>query len=267
MSESKNNNKKTVMCENFEVSVNMMDHPCGQTIKENSGLTINVNVSKSEMSIDRKKSFEKIYENNIWNLDGKSKSGAGSTKDATKQILIILNNVVDHLKLELQKDRISILDSSCGDMNWMPEFLSQRTDVDFTGYDITGSIIEGHKKKFNDRPWVFKQHDLVADPIQEKFDLIFSRHTLMHLFFTDIGKVWSNFQASGSSYLLMTSQSNQHNEEITDADISNAGRYRPVNFFRPPFSLPAPICVGKDTYEEDMYIILYKLALLPLSLF
>ena len=51
---------------------------------------------------------------------------------------------------------ISILDSSCGDMNWMPEFLSQRSDVDFTGYDITGSNIELHQKKFISRPWIFK---------------------------------------------------------------------------------------------------------------
>ena len=30
-------NRKTVKCENFEVSVNMVNHPCGQTVEENSG--------------------------------------------------------------------------------------------------------------------------------------------------------------------------------------------------------------------------------------
>ena len=106
MLESKRNIKKTVECENFEVSVNMMHHPCGQTIKENMGSSNNVNASNSENSIDRIKSFETIYEKDIWKNNGESKSGGGSTKDSTKQIQRILNNVVDYLKLELQKDRI-----------------------------------------------------------------------------------------------------------------------------------------------------------------
>ena len=46
-------------------------------------------------------------------------------------------------------------------MNWMPEFLRQRTDVDFTGYDITGSNIEMHKKKFIRRPWIFKVSNVI----------------------------------------------------------------------------------------------------------
>ena len=51
---------------------------------------------------------------------------------------------------------LSILDSSCGDMNWMPRFLDTRTDVVFTGYDITVSNIDSHKAKFADKPWSFK---------------------------------------------------------------------------------------------------------------
>ena len=84
----------------------------------------------------------------------------------------------------------------------------------------------------------------------------------MHLFFSDIAKVWSNFKASGSSYLLMTSQANPFNKEISSGGIYKA-RYRPLNFFRPPFSLPAPVCVGKDTDKKDMFIILYKLTSMP----
>ena len=97
----------------------------------------------------------------------------------------------------------------------------------------------------------------MADPIPNKFDLIISRHTMMHLFFTDIGKVLSNLKASGNSYLLMTSQSNQDNKEVSPVG-GYKRRYRPVNFFLPPLSLPAPICIGKDTNKRDMFIILYK---------
>ena len=44
---------------------------------------------------------------------------------------------------------LSILDSSCGDMTWMPTFLAGRTDVAYTGFDIVPSNIESHKKKFS----------------------------------------------------------------------------------------------------------------------
>ena len=49
----------------------------------------------------------------------------------------------------------------------------------------------------------------------------------------------------------MTSLSNQENEELPDS------RYRPVNLFRAPFYLPAPLCVAKDTVESaEMYAML-----------
>ena len=98
--------QKTVKCENFEVLVNMQHHPCGQTVKKNSGSSVTLNLTHREQSIDRMKNFEKIYENGIWKSHGESKSGLGSTKANTRQILKILNNVVDFLKMELQQDRI-----------------------------------------------------------------------------------------------------------------------------------------------------------------
>ena len=51
---------------------------------------------------------------------------------------------------------VRFLDSSCGDMHWMPTFLNNRTDVIFTGYDITDSNIQKHKETFKDKEWNFK---------------------------------------------------------------------------------------------------------------
>ena len=99
-------NQKTVKCENFEISVNMQHHPCGPTVRKNSGSSVTLNLTHSEQSIDRMKNFEKIYEIGIWKSHGESKSGLGSTKANTRQILKILNSVVDFLKIELQQDRI-----------------------------------------------------------------------------------------------------------------------------------------------------------------
>ena len=98
--------QKTAKCENFGVSVDMQHHPCGQTVKKNSGSSVTLNLTHSEQSIDRMKNFEKIYERGIWKSHGESKSGLGSTKANTRQILKILHKVVDFLKIELQQDRI-----------------------------------------------------------------------------------------------------------------------------------------------------------------
>ena len=98
--------QKTAKCENFGVSVNMQHHPCGPTVKKNSGSSVTLNLTHSEQSIDRMKNFEKIYEIGIWKSHGESKSGLGSTKANTRQILKILHNVVDFLKIELQQERI-----------------------------------------------------------------------------------------------------------------------------------------------------------------
>ena len=99
---------------------------------------------------------------------------------------------------------------------------------------------------------------MVSDPINEQFDLILCRHTMIHLFINDDFKVFQNFIASNSSYLLMSTQSNSENTEIAPERM-DSNRARPLNFFRPPFSFPAPICIGKDTKEELMYAALYEL--------
>ena len=57
-------------------------------------------------------------------LTGESRSGIGSTATATIYIKKVLHKVMDHLKLVLEKEEITFLDSSCGDMNWMPGWWS-----------------------------------------------------------------------------------------------------------------------------------------------
>ena len=56
--------------------------------------------------------------------EGESRSGLGSTLTSTIYIKKILNEVIDQLKLVLEKEEITFLDSSCGDMNWMPGWWS-----------------------------------------------------------------------------------------------------------------------------------------------
>ena len=75
--------------------------------------------------------------------DGESRSGLGSTTAATVSMKLILGRVIDHVKAELGQDTVTLLDSSCGDMNWMPGFLRARPgDVLYTGLDIVATNIE-----------------------------------------------------------------------------------------------------------------------------
>ena len=41
-------------------------------------------------------------------------------------------------------------------MTWMPTFLENRSDVDFTGYDIVQANVENHKANFADKNWKFE---------------------------------------------------------------------------------------------------------------
>ena len=68
----------------------------------------------------------------------------------------MLNSITDKLKEILEKDEIKFLDSSCGDMFWMPEFLASRSDVIFTGSDLEEGNIESNRKKVSDKLWNFK---------------------------------------------------------------------------------------------------------------
>eukprot|EP00092_Neocalanus_flemingeri_P094797 GFUD01120570.1.p1 GENE.GFUD01120570.1~~GFUD01120570.1.p1 ORF type:complete len:155 (+),score=54.70 GFUD01120570.1:28-465(+) len=144
-------------------------------------------------------------------------------------------------------------------MTWMPTFLGNRTDVDYTGYDIVPASIENHKEKFAPKSWNFEVHDVVADTIS-KFDLIMSRHTMMHLKSQDVVKVLKNFYDSGSNYLLATNFPEiETNEELSE---DAQWRYRQINLHLPPFSLPPPVCQAKDADNDADYITFWELGML-----
>ena len=86
---------------------------------------------------------------------------------------------------------------------------------------------------------------------------------MMHLFTNDVLKAMDNIISSGSEYLLMTTHSNNLNEDLPGGA---GGRWRPINFFKSPFYLPSPICLAKDTHEDLLYIMLYDIKSLKRSL-
>jgi len=208
----------------------------------------------TESDLHRKESFEKIWSANAWGKE--TKSGPGSLLKNTNSMRRVLDRVVNKVKMTLKKESVTLLDSSCGDMAWMPTFLENRTDVVFTGYDIVPGNVEGHQKKFSTKPWKFEVHDIVADPIG-KYDIILSRHTLQHLKTGDIERVIANFVKSGSNFLLTTNfPRTKTNRELSE---ETQYRYRPVNLLLEPYFLPTPMCSSLDIKEENIHIDLWDL--------
>ena len=132
------------------------------------------------------------------------KSGYGSTIPASANMRAALHNVVNHIKKVLNKKEITILDSSCGDLTWMPLFLKSHQDVRYTGYDLIPDNIDNANKRFAHESWKFEQKDIVETPITERFDLVINRHTAIHLGLRDGVKMFRNIVNSNSSFLITT---------------------------------------------------------------
>jgi len=207
----------------------------------------------------RRESFKEIFDHNLWGRE--TKSGPGSSLSATNNIRAALGAVIDRIKLHLNKNKISVLDSSCGDMTWMPLFLSSRSDLVFTGFDIVKQNIRNHKKRFRDTDWKFEVHDIVTDEIKNSYDLIISRHTTQHLVLSDVVKVIRNFVGSSSKFLLTSSYPNTKINKKLDVDESY--RHRPLNFYLEPFYFPPPVCLTPDGNEDC--IMLWDLSTISLE--
>ena len=54
-------------------------------------------------------------------------------------------------------------------MNWMPTFLRDRTDVDYTGYDLLPINIDSARENFANETWKFEVFDLVKDRISNDY--------------------------------------------------------------------------------------------------
>lgn len=215
-----------------------------------------------ENDIARAESFSKIYKDVTWGggevIDGKQfgGSGPGSLMSSTVEVRKTLDVTIDRVKKELGKDRIRMLDLPCGDLVWMKHYLNNRTDVDYTGMDIVGSLITEHSGKFSDTPLrTFQQHDIVKDPLPEKYDLIFSRQMTQHLGTEDTMHVLQHF-SEAASYLLITNYLDV--KRNTPLNTKTPYRFRPQNFNIVPFALTDPIC---EDEEKGCVNALYKLPL------
>jgi len=177
-------------------------------------------------------------------------SGTGSTLDYAQEMMAALHVIIGQLKRYLGVDRIRLLDVPCGDLQWMGRFLQTRTDVEYTGMDIVGEVIDHHRKTFSDRPWKFLNVDVVSEPINvDDYDLIMTRMMMQHLAHDDVIRILHKFSnvtrpLHRPVFLLATTFSNTAVNKKVNVDAKT--RCELLNLEVEPFRLTTPLCLFRD---------------------
>lgn len=183
--------------------------------------------------------FDFIYHSNLW-ASSESPSGTGSEHDATYRIRSQLPGLLKQLHAS------TLLDLPCGDFSWLSTV--QLPVQRYIGADIVPAIIERNAETYSDsHPFAeFRVLDLSGDPLPDA-DVLFCRDCLVHLPCATIFDAFRNISRSRISHVIMTTfvGNDRTNEDI------ETGNWRPLNFQKPPFSLPEPSRVIMEGCTEE----------------
>ena len=190
--------------------------------------------------------FNNIYKKGIWDGKGQSRSGAGSTLEATKNIRKALPVILNEMKAK------SIVDLGCGDFYWMKKV---SLPCKYIGLDIVEEVIEENKQQYANKTRSFQHHNAVEDSLPETSDVVLCREVLFHLSFDDCLKLIKNVSDSNARYFLATtSQMLKENRDI------RTGEFRNINLTEAPFNFPAPEKCIKDSenVSKDRFLCVWK---------
>ena len=186
--------------------------------------------------------FGLVYTNRFWDVGG-SASGPGSDRGSPSvdHALRVLEDVADRFAVR------SIADIPCGDFNWIGGWLATRPGIDYTGYDIVPDLIARNRQD-----WPGFRFELldVTRRKPARADLIFCKDLINHQRERDVRATLANMAASGSEWLLITSNRGAEN---VDLDLFAPGASRPLDLCAPPYDLPPPVM-------SDHYLSLWRLA-------
>jgi SAM-dependent methyltransferase len=194
--------------------------------------------------------FRRIHDRNLWG-DPESVSGTGSGSAATSSIRRELPGLFQRYGVR------SVLDAPCGDFNWMKE-VAEALDR-YVGVDIVPDLIERNAINHGAETVSFICADIAVDPLPMA-DLVLCRDCFIHLPTRMIRSALRNFRATGSRYLLLTSDGQA--EPYRDIPI---GSFRPVNFTQAPFSFPTPLCTLSEQETGNHQLCLWELRSLPVE--
>lgn len=188
----------------------------------------------SELNLEER--FARIYQTNLW-FDAESRSGTGSSLDATSQLRASLPPLLRGLNTR------RLLDVPCGDFNWMSQV--DLSGIDYVGGDIVESMIEANRARYESPARTFEKVDVTSGSLPHA-DVILCRDCLVHFSFANIIAAFRTIKAGGAQYLLTTTfPSRRVNKDIVDGD------WRPLNLEQSPFLLPAPHSVILEECMEE----------------
>ncbi len=199
-------------------------------LKKTGQLLLVATVAFSSLCAQQKKGaqqvFSNIHDTNYWGSK-ESVSGMGSTMKETVVLRAELPKVLAKYGIK------SLLDSPCGDYNWM-----RQTDLGIDAYigaDIVPHMIERNNNLFQSESRTFIHADITKDELPQ-VDAIFCRDCIQHLPINLTFDALRNFKSSGAKFLLITTYPN------TDENIDcKVGGYRKLNLEIAPFNFPKPL--------------------------
>jgi hypothetical protein len=197
---------------------------------------------------NRKKRFEKIYENKVWmnKPNARSSSGNGSELENTVNLRVELPKIISRLKIT------NLLDVGCGDWNWMSQVA---LPCNYIGIDIVESVIRQNKTIHGTPNKSFIVLDAVVDPLPV-CDAVLLREVIFHLSYSDIDRMIKNIILVNPIYVIITSdKSIELNRDIRTGD------FRMLNMEREPFFFPKPhISIQDNATISGRYMGIWKVS-------
>jgi hypothetical protein len=183
-----------------------------------------------------------VFETRRW-ATGESVSGPGSDhgSGSVAHTARLLHRFIPELGVR------TLADIPCGDFHWMGQTLIQHPGVEYVGYDIVEPLIARNGRMHPGRSFVVL--DIVTE-VPPRADLILCKDLVNHLYERDVRSALRNMVASGSTWLLITSNTGYENLEL---EMLAPGASRELDLAAPPYDLPPPV-------YGDHYLSLWRLA-------
>jgi SAM-dependent methyltransferase len=182
--------------------------------------------------------FTLIYAQNLWGVS-ESRSGAGSTLSETESLRTNLPALLRQLEVR------SLLDLPCGDFHWMSRL--DLSGIDYLGADIVAELVARNQAEYGASGRRFLALDLLQDELP-RMDAVLCRDCLVHLPNALVAQALRRLQASGATWLLVTTFPAQ----AGNPDIP-LGLWRPVNLQAAPFHLPPPQMLLHEGNPDPRY--------------
>jgi len=184
--------------------------------------------------------FDAVAQNESWK-EILSVSGPGSELDSGSVLHSL--DVLDQICRDL--DIRSIADIPCGDFHWIHLFLQKWPDISYVGYDVSPTMIDLASANGPGRR--FELLDVTKET-PAAADLIFCKDFVNHIERHHIWAALRNMSASGSRWIMITSNRGCRNRALWLKTNSSS---RKVDLSAHPYKLPEPI-------YSDHYLSVWK---------